>query len=208
MSGYLQRLASRALNPKPSIHPVIDSIFSPARSSNAPESPFADEEQFAANWPQSASAPISRVSDVREEPESPESQPLLSPKIDRRKEAGAVVESENFFKPLVPWLQPPAAHAERPAESATVRDPAEIEDTEIDDSMHSVPAQTFRRPVSSTAFPLQVKREQGDPASRASAAPAPARRNPDSHRPYRSDGGTAGSGRHSPEAGPPISEPR
>ena len=172
MSGYLQRLASRALNPRASIHPVIDSIFSPASSSNAPESPLADEEQVAANWPQSVPAPQSRMSDVREEPGSPASQPLPAREIGPRNNPRAAVESQTFFKPLVTYPQPPAAHAVLPGERTAVPDTAEIADTERDHaSPRSAPAQTSRRPVSAATFPPRVKREQSHPAGRTSATP-------------------------------------
>ncbi len=76
MSGYLQRLATAARNPGGSIHPLLGSVFSPARPIETEESPVGEEE---------IASPAARRS---AEPISPD---RLSP--------------ETHFKPLVTATQ-------------------------------------------------------------------------------------------------------
>lgn len=57
MSGYLQRLASRAINPSDSIHPMLGSVFSPPTYRRTPESFQTEDAIPSVNWPESPVTP-------------------------------------------------------------------------------------------------------------------------------------------------------
>jgi len=57
MSGYLQRLASSAMNPRESMHPMLVSVFSPPTYRRTPESFQTEDTVPSVNWPESPVTP-------------------------------------------------------------------------------------------------------------------------------------------------------
>jgi len=114
MSGYLQRLASRALHPGASIHPILGSVFSPSTYAeiNRADSPVAPQPEESApprtGLEPATPAPAARIRrDAAREPGaslSPEPRQSISnaPPFQEIEEAPPLHAPERAtFKPLV-----------------------------------------------------------------------------------------------------------
>jgi hypothetical protein len=108
MSGYLQRLASRALNARASIHPILGSVFSPSTYAeiNRAESPVTPQPEESAPRPELAvAAPAARIlRDAAPEPGAPEPRQSISntPPFQEIEAAPPLHAPERAsFKPLV-----------------------------------------------------------------------------------------------------------
>jgi hypothetical protein len=114
MSGYLQRLVARTVNPRGAIHPVVNPRFAPPRFGSQAESmTVEDTEPVAGARPESAAAPVAQPPEVRAESQSPPTP----------------VESRQPAIPAESQPEAPAPRASarppRPDETETLRDPVQ-----------------------------------------------------------------------------------
>jgi hypothetical protein len=138
MTGYLQRMAERALRPERAIRPMFGSVFAPIGRAAASETPTLEEDVFSAT--EDRPAPTWR-SPLDTQPSSP---PLRSAPSDNRAAAlyaplmTPTTEPADRIEPLTPAQRAPITSL--PAPSSAARDTDEPGDQQMRPAAEATPS--------------------------------------------------------------------